>query len=123
MKILVILFCLFVLTGCKEATLECVKVEEVAVEGLPEPEPEAELNETGLNETELGVSEAVLNELERATKQPSYFEGKKISDGYTREDYASITKIEDGDDEFYTYEIITKGGEKLRTSFRKFLVE
>jgi hypothetical protein len=117
MKFLVILFCVLLLSGCEEAPVP-EATEETIIEDIEvTPEPEAE------TETDLGVSEAVLKELERATKQPRYFEGKKISGGYTIEDYASVTKIEDGDDEFYTYEIITKDGEKLRTSFRKFLVE
>ena len=117
-KILFIVFCVFLLTGCDERiVIETPKVESVSVEKTTE----IVVEETP--ENDLGVSEAVLIELERATKTPRYAYDKKISDGYTREDYVSVTKIEDGDDKFFTYEVVMKDGEKNRVSFRKFLVE
>lgn len=124
-KILFMAFCILLLTGC----VEQVVTEAPDAENSPEKVTETVVEEVAETEVEenskvdFGVSDAVLTELERATKNPSYAYGKKISDGYTREDYASVTKIEDGDDKFYTYEIVMKDGEKTLTSFRKFLVD
>lgn len=124
-KILFIVFCILLLTGCEEQIVTETPEPELVSEEVAETVVE-EVTENAAEEEpelDLGVSDAVLTELERMTKNPSYAYGKKISDGYTREDYASVTKIEDGDEKFYTYEIVMKDGEKTLTSFRKFLVD
>lgn len=116
-KIILIVFCVLLLAGCEEQRVAETPEPEIVVEEVTETVDEK------TPEPDLGVSDAVLTELENATKAPRYANDKKISDGYTREDYASVTKIDDSDDKFYTYEIVMKDGEKNRVSFRNFLID
>lgn len=124
-KIMLIVFCSFLLTGCEGQIItekqEQKNNSEEVIEAAVDEASEAVIEEE--TEVDLAVSDAVLSELEEITGRPTYVKGKKVSDGYTREDYESVTKIEDGVDKFFTYEITMKNGEKSRVSFRKFLIE